>query len=101
MDELETQRTKLRRLRLDDLDNMVQLESDADIIKFTPSRFPLTREQSAVRLKSSIEKQKDLSPLGIWAAEIKTTGDFIGWFMLAKRKHEYPELGFKFLKQES
>lgn len=94
MDNLETHRTKLRRFKIDDLENMIQLESDPQVVKFTPMRVPLTREQSEARLKASIAKQKELAPLGVWAAEKKETGEFIGWFMLAIRKHEFPELGF-------
>ena len=36
MSNLETKRTRLRRFALNDLENMIELESDADIMKFTP-----------------------------------------------------------------
>jgi RimJ/RimL family protein N-acetyltransferase len=38
-------------------------------------------------------------PLGVWAAELKSTGDFVGWFMLRRGRFEDPELGFMILKK--
>ncbi|MEO5668134.1 MAG: GNAT family N-acetyltransferase [Bdellovibrionota bacterium] len=100
MESIETLRTRLRRLQKSDLQNMIELESDADIVRFTPSRFPLPRDKIENRLHSWIEKESDYAPLGMWAAELKDNGDFIGWFMLLKTDLPYPELGFMMAKKQ-
>lgn len=98
MDNIQTERTILRRLQMSDLNNMTLLETDPDIMKFAPSRVPLTIERIEERLKSFIEKAPVHSPLGIWAVELKNSKDFVGWFMLVKTEFEVPELGFMIVK---
>src|SRR5688572_26497263 len=71
---------------------MCELESDPDVMRFTPMAVALSREQSMERLKKLIGKEKEYEPLGVWAAETHS-GDFIGWFMLIKSRYEFPELG--------
>ncbi len=73
---------------------MRELESDPDIVKFTPMRVPQSLEQTTARLKSQIEKQSTYDPLGIWLAETKASREFLGWFMLIPTGLEFPELGF-------
>lgn len=43
-----------------------------------------------------MEKWIDLTgkSLGVWCAEEKSSGEFIGWFMLQMTGFEFPELGF-------
>jgi ribosomal-protein-alanine N-acetyltransferase len=96
---IETERTRLRRFTLSDLSNMRMLESDADIMKFTPSRVPQTVEQSEKRLRSLVEKEPTYSPLGVWAVEQKSTADFVAWFMLVTTQFDFPELGFMIVKR--
>lgn len=98
MNVIESERLKLRRFTLADLNHMIELESDPDIMKFTPSRVPLSHEKIEQRLKNQIENQTNNSPLGIWAVEFKQTGEFVGWCMLMERDHKYPELGFIIVK---
>ena len=99
MADIELQRTRLRRFKISDLQNMIELESDPDVMKFTPSRVPLSRERSKERLEDLISKEKTHGEFGVWAAEFKDTGEFLGWFMLLKRDLEYPELGFMIVKK--
>jgi RimJ/RimL family protein N-acetyltransferase len=51
-------------------------------MRFTPFRVSQTEEQTRERLESQIALQKDREPFGIWVAEEKEKGAFIGWFML-------------------
>lgn len=73
---------------------MVRLESDPDVMKFTPSRIPLSVEKIEARLNSLLEKEALYSPLGVWAVELKDTAEFVGWFMLIQTEFEVPEIGF-------
>jgi ribosomal-protein-alanine N-acetyltransferase len=93
-----SKRTKLRRFQLSDLENMIKLESDPDVVKFTPYKTPQTLEQSTTRLQKLIEKSPNLEPFGVWAVLNKTDDDFIGWFMLIKTDLEFPEIGFMIVK---
>jgi RimJ/RimL family protein N-acetyltransferase len=96
---MESNRARLRRLRPDDFDFMRELESDPDIMKFTGIRHVQTPAKSQARLDSSIAKEKEREPIGIWVAELITNSDFVGWFMLLKTDFEFPELGFMLVKR--
>jgi RimJ/RimL family protein N-acetyltransferase len=78
---------------------MIQLESDIEIMKFTPFRVPQSKDKTEQRLRSQIEKQVTYAPLGIWAAEWKESKEFIGWFMLIKTTLDFPELGFMIVRK--
>lgn len=95
---METKRLRFRRFRADDLDHIVELESDPEVVKHTPMKLPLTREQSAERLKKNIDSTPSREPLGIWAAET-LQGDFVGWFMLLPIDQGVPELGFMIVRR--
>ncbi len=99
MPDIELQRLRLRRFKTSDLQSMIELESDPDVMKFTPSRVPLSPERSKERLEDLISKEFTYGELGVWAAEFKDTGDFLGWFMLLKRDLEFTELGFMIVKR--
>ena len=81
---------------------MIELESDPQIMKWTPSRVPQTFEQTLQRLEGQIEKQKDLEPYGFWLADTIGDGSLIGWFMLRpvdNSKVEF-ELGFMIVQKK-
>lgn len=91
---MESKRTFLRRLRATDFDNMRLLESDPEVVQFTPMRVPQSEQQTQDRLNSQIKKQRELDPFGIWLSEEKQGGDCIGWFMLFPVEDKVVELGF-------
>lgn len=95
---MESARLYFRRFRADDLENIQGLESDPEVVRHTPMKVPLSREQSAERLQKNIEKTPEREPLGIWAAETKQ-GDFVGWFMLLPIDQGVPELGFMIVRR--
>jgi [ribosomal protein S5]-alanine N-acetyltransferase len=97
---IESARCILRRLKTTDLAMMLQLETDPDIVRFTPSRFPLSEKEIQVRLSNWIKKEESYSPLGMWMVEAKKDNTFIGWFMLIPTDLTYPELGFMITKRE-
>lgn len=91
---MESARLTFRRFHPGDLKNIRSLDSDAEVMKRTPARVPLTEEQSAARLKGWIDNGPSREPLGIWATERKDTGEFAGWFMLMPTRFPAPEIGF-------
>jgi RimJ/RimL family protein N-acetyltransferase len=90
---------RLRRFNAGDLANLSALESDAEVMKFTSLRVPLSIEQSETRLQNMIANEAKLAPLGIWAAELREGGEFVGWFMLAPTTLDVPELGFMIVRK--
>ncbi len=70
------------------------LDSDPAVMRFTPARIPQSEAQTRDRIRAQVQKQRDLEPFGIWLAEEKQTGDFIGWFMLLPTQTGELELGF-------
>ena len=62
---LETKRLSLRRFTIFDFSNMRKLESDAEIMKFIPSKVPQTIEQTKARLAALVENEKKNEPFGV------------------------------------
>lgn len=90
---IETLRTRLRPFTSEDFDNLRLLDSDPDVMRFTPAKVPQTEEQTRGRLKRYSEHP------GIWAAEEKVSGVFLGWFMLIDTDLPHPEIGFMLVKK--
>lgn len=99
MSVIEFENIRLRRFNLNDLENMISLESDEEVMRFTSLRKALPLEETKKRLQNTINSEAERAPLGIWAAEFKETQEFIGWFMLLNRQYEHPEMGFMIAKQ--
>jgi RimJ/RimL family protein N-acetyltransferase len=97
--DLYTARLRLRRFQSSDLENMIELESNPEIMKFTPARVPFAAEQSAERLKNTVEKNDEREPLGIWAIEELSSRNFVGWIMLMMTRHDQPEVGYMIVQR--
>lgn len=98
----ETSRARLRRMTMDDLENMHTLESDPLVVEHIPLRKPISKDETRHRLENQIERQKLYGDLGVWAAEFHS-GEFIGWFMLipadSERGTDFLELGFMVVRK--
>ncbi|MFA6238081.1 MAG: GNAT family N-acetyltransferase [Bacteriovorax sp.] len=90
---LESTRVSLRAFKESDLENLRTLDTDPDIMKFTPAKIPQTLEQTKNRLMRYSKMD------GVWAAELKNSKIFIGWFMLIPTELEFPEIGFMIVKK--
>lgn len=97
---LETERLVLREFGPDDVDVVFELNSDAEVMRYIDGGIPVTRaeieEQVLPRYLSYYERY---GGLGKWAAIEKTTGRFVGIFMLHPTESgppEDPELGYRF-----
>jgi RimJ/RimL family protein N-acetyltransferase len=96
---LETERLILRRLTEDDLDNLVELDSDPEVMRYlsggsaTP-RDVITREI----LPRCLRSYEGSAGLGVWAVIEKASGDFLGWLSLRPHEGSPPgevELGYR------
>ncbi len=99
-----TDRVRLRRFRSSDIEVLFQLESNPDIVRFTRMRVPKTRSEILNRHRDLLAKEAEREPFGIWAAELRSTGEVFAWLMLLKFGEEKndghpPEIGFMTLPE--
>ena len=96
---LETQRLVLRHLTAADVDNLVELDADAEVMRFVTGGLPTPREEiEDVILPAWLAYYAVSSHLGFWAAEEKATRRFIGWFHFRPGEghaDDEPELGYR------
>ena len=88
----ETKRTQIRAFQLNDLAKIKPLMKDPEIMKYTRFEVPQSDETIEKALNGWVEQPGP--ELGVWCIEEKSSGDFIGWFMLRKRDLDVPELGY-------
>ena len=99
---LETDRLVLRRFTEDDVDNLVDLDSDPDVMHFINGGRPTPREEIRDEvLPAFLEYYRKFAGYGFWAAIEKSTGEFIGWFHLRPpegHRLDDVELGYRLRK---
>lgn len=80
---LQTGRLWLRRFTEEDVDHLVELDSDSDVMRFINGGQPSSREEIQTEiLPAFLRYYERFAGLGFWAAIEKATGDFVGWFHL-------------------
>ncbi|MGH3646711.1 MAG: GNAT family N-acetyltransferase [Micromonosporaceae bacterium] len=95
---LETDRLILRRLTLDDLDALCELDSDPEVMRFLDNGEATPRETVERELRALLETYRRHPGYGRWAAIEKAAGAFLGWFELQPGKghpDDEPELGYR------
>jgi RimJ/RimL family protein N-acetyltransferase len=80
--EIETARLLLRRWRYEDLDPYARICADPEVMRYIGEGAPLTREQSEAQISDFIRHWGERG-FGLWAAEHKASGVFIGFVGLA------------------
>jgi RimJ/RimL family protein N-acetyltransferase len=96
---LETERLRLREFAMDDVDHIVALDSDPEVMRHISFGAPTPRETIATRVLPSWFKYYESNErIGFWAAELKSTREFIGWFHLRPDRFDADEqeLGYRF-----
>lgn len=96
---LETERLLLRRFAASDLDNVCDLDSDPEVMRYLTGGLPTPREaiENAI-LPRFLRSYEQSAGYGYWAAVEKATGNFLGWFSLRPREGSNPteaELGYR------
>src|SRR5215217_5494879 len=96
---LETDRLVLRRFTAADLDNLVELDSDPDVMRYITGGRPTPREQVRDEvLPAFLAYYERFAGYGFWAAVDKASGQFLGWFHLRPPEGaspDEPELGYR------
>ena len=92
---LETERLVLRPLTAADLDQLVELDSDPDVMRFLNGGRPTPRDVMQTEMLPKFLHQ------GFWAAIERSTGAFLGWFEFRPREGDSPHevvLGYRLRK---
>jgi len=84
---LSTDRLILREWRQEDLAPFSQLNADEDVMRFFPSTLP--REKTKAFVERASKHISDYG-FGLWAAELKETGEFIGFIGMHNVRDELP-----------
>src|SRR5262245_16446079 len=74
---LETERLRLRMFRDDDLDSFAEMVADPEVMRYIAAGQTLPRTEAWRRIAMHLGHWQ-LRGYGMWAAEEKTTGQFIG-----------------------
>lgn len=97
---LETERLTLRRFTSDDADLLIELDSDAAVMRYLTGGHPtapdIVREQHLPNVIAGYERWR--GDLGLFAAYEKDGGAFIGWFCLRPEPQgplDEAELGYR------
>jgi RimJ/RimL family protein N-acetyltransferase len=97
---LQTERLTLRPFVADDLDDLVELDSDPDVMHFINGGVATPPDEVEREVLPHFLAYADgASGYGFWAAEERATGAFLGWFHLrphlGEGKPDEPELGYR------
>lgn len=97
---MQTGRLRLRQFTEADLSNLLELNSDPEVMRFITGGKPDSLEQAQTSLQRILGYYKDGSALGLWAAELLDSGEFIGWFCLKPLPgFDEIELGYRLRKR--
>ena len=85
---LESERLFLRQFVAEDASLLEELDSDPEVMRYLTRGKPTSRDRIEQEiLPRFLSYYERFENLGYWAAHIRATGDFIGWF------HLRPEIG--------
>lgn len=77
---LETERLILRRFTPDDLDDLVALDSDPEVMRWVTGAPTPREELEHDILPAWLAYYERGDRYGFWAAIVRATGEFLGWF---------------------
>ena len=96
---LETERLILRQFTMDDLDDLCDLNSDPEVMRYTTGGLPVPRERIEHDfLPDYLADYERSEGFGFWAVIEKASGEFLGWFHFRPHGDEppdQPELGYR------
>jgi RimJ/RimL family protein N-acetyltransferase len=99
---LETDRLILRRFTEADVDNVVELDSDPEVMRYINGGHPTPRDKiQNDYLPWWIAYYTRFAGYGFWAAIEKSSGEFLGWFHFrpfGDADVDEPELGYRLRK---
>jgi RimJ/RimL family protein N-acetyltransferase len=96
----ETQRLRIRRFDENDFENMLELDSDPDVMKYISGGKTTPPEEMKNILARTLIRYDEWKVYGVWAVELKDSGEFMGWVSLKPLPGtEEIEVGYRFRKK--
>lgn len=94
---LETERMILRRFNSEDVQNLLDLDSNEEVRRYLLLPLPPTIEDAERTLGYFLAWHEKSDRYGYWAAIEKSTGEFAGWFHFrpSRENTEEIELGYR------
>ena len=95
---LESERLILRRFTQDDVDNLFELDSNPEVMRFVGGKSTPREAVVTQFLPAYLDYYRRGDRYGFWAAIEKSSGDFLGWFHFRPLEAAEPneaELGFR------
>jgi RimJ/RimL family protein N-acetyltransferase len=96
---LETERLVLRRFTAADIDDLFELHNDPAVMRFLNGGKPTPRATVERETLPAFLRSYERHPgFGVWVAEEKASGAFLGWFAFgatARSRPEEAELGYR------
>jgi RimJ/RimL family protein N-acetyltransferase len=99
---VDTERLVLRRFTREDLDSIVELDSDPEVKRYIDNGATVDRQDLAETLEWWLGWYERSERYGFWAAVEKSTGRFVGWFHLRPGDGagpDEPELGYRLRRE--
>lgn len=97
---LETERLILTPIQLEDMSLLVELDSNPVVMRFITNGKPQTEEHYRKRIPELIAYMDKNPGLGLWIARLKSTNEFIGWYILKHLPNNGEvEVGFRIKEQ--
>jgi len=93
---LETDRLRLRRFTEHDVDKLFHLNSDPEVMRYITGGKPTPREKirdEIIPFHLGVYERSD--GFGTWAAESRSSGEFLGWFHFRPGPSEGIDLGYR------
>jgi len=99
---LESERLILRRFTPDDVDNLFELDSDPEVMRYLTGGPGTPREEiERDCIPAYLNYYEQFEGYGFWVALEKSTGNFLGWFHFRpgpSDRIDQPELGYRLRK---
>jgi RimJ/RimL family protein N-acetyltransferase len=95
---LETERMRLRQFAADEADLLIDLDSDPEVMRFISGGVPSDPQRIRDRtIPLILQDYARGARYGMWVAELKETGEFVGWFHFwpAKAAPHDIEVGYR------
>ena len=94
---LKTKRLLLRQFDEKDLENLVELDSDPEVLRYISDGQIPSREDLQQVLVRILEQYRQSDRYGLWACESLSSHEFLGWFHMRpfKEAPEEIELGYR------
>jgi RimJ/RimL family protein N-acetyltransferase len=97
---LETERLLLVPLEMKHIDNLADLDSDPEVLRYITDGVPRDRKHQEEGVPRVMKYMEENPGLGLWVTYLKDTNEFVGWYILKHLPNDGEvEVGFRLKKQ--